>query len=462
MNFTCASCRHRCLRKTATVFVLNLAAADLGNSLMHSMASYSSFKHGWQFGNIGCRFYAGMVGLFGLVSIMTLSAIAVERCLVIAPPSSKFPKLTPRIAKKVCFGIWFYSLALVIPPYLGWSDYVPEAFLTSCTWDFYTRTLINRAYYIFLLFFGFVVPISIIFVSYLSILRMFRQVKKETAEAMETEGEPKQGEAQKRTEFWVAKIIFTLIVLFLVSWTPYTIVSFIAIFGDIELITPWVSAAPVVFAKASVVYNPIVYGISHPAFRFNLRRRLIKILSANMTEDGKEDFPPSSSDESRLRRCNARRFSHESSTVRTDRILSSSGDYRREASSSGHDPVASCHGNGSNRSHGGKNMRFGGRDRQPSTKSPSGREGKNNPQTKREEDSVMIGDNYILVNCVENGQAVIRISKREGHQEDLTPGVLDSNQLLLMLLNALQRNENPHTVNAPVTDAGIEALDRDS
>ncbi|CAG0894135.1 unnamed protein product [Darwinula stevensoni] len=91
---------HRCLRKTATVFVLNLAAADLGNSLMHSMATVSSLSHGWQFGKAGCKFYAGMVGLFGLVSIATLSAIAVERCLVIVPPSAKSSKPTPRFAKK--------------------------------------------------------------------------------------------------------------------------------------------------------------------------------------------------------------------------------------------------------------------------------------------------------------------------------------------------------------------------
>ena len=77
----------------------------------------------------------------------------------------------------MCIGIWLYCLALVIPPYLGWSDYVPEAFLTSCTWDFYTRTPSNRAYYVFLLFFGFVLPVSVIFCSYLSIVRMFRKVK---------------------------------------------------------------------------------------------------------------------------------------------------------------------------------------------------------------------------------------------------------------------------------------------
>ncbi|CAG0897449.1 unnamed protein product [Darwinula stevensoni] len=438
--------RHRCLRKTATVLVLNLAAADLGNSLMHSMATVSSFSHGWQFGNSGCKFYAGMVGLFGLVSIMTLSAIAVERCLVIAS-SAKFSKPTPELAKRVCVGIWFYCLVLVIPPYLGWSDYVPEAFLTSCTWDFYTRTLSNRAYYLFLLLFGFVVPVSIIFWAYISIICTFRHVK-DMGETSEKRNENKR-EARKRTEFWVAKIVFVLIVLFLVSWTPYTIVSFIAIFGDIDLITPWVSAAPVVFAKASVVYNPIVYGISHPAFRFNLKRTIIKILSANMSEEGKEVFPPSSSDASRLRN-NAGRLPGDS--VNTGRILTRFRDYHREAESVGNDSIASCPAedrsvdHGRNRAPNEKTVRF----KTPERKQiPDGSLKKKERKSSRaKKDSLTDESNYITLNCKENGETVIRISNSKvSSRKDSTSGVLDSNQLVQLLLTALQKKGHPPSEN---------------
>ncbi|CAG0894133.1 unnamed protein product [Darwinula stevensoni] len=457
---------HRCLRKTATVFVLNLAAADLGNSLMHSMATVSSFNDGWQFGNAGCKFYAGMVGLFGLVSIMTLSAIAVERCLVIVPPSSKFSKPTPLFAKKdasfvaaclfeleaerrlpslqVCIGIWFYCLALVIPPYLGWSDYVPEAFLTSCTWDFYTRTLSNRAYYIFLLFFGFVVPVSIILLSYLFIIRTFRQLK-EVGETMENGNVPIR-ETRKRTEFRVAKIIFVLIVLFLMSWTPYTIISFIAIFGDIELITPWASAAPVVFAKASVVYNPIVYGISHPAFRYNLKRRLINILSANMSEEGKEVFPSTSSDACGLQRSNARRFSRDSSSVNTDRILSRFRSYHSEASFSDTNSNANSFKERHSRSHAERTVRFA--ERQQIADSSAGKRGGEGRRRRTEEDPPTDEDDYITVNCKENGEAVIRISRKKDSREgDPTPGVLDDNQLIQLLLDALKKKQDPPPEN---------------
>ncbi|CAG0894134.1 unnamed protein product [Darwinula stevensoni] len=352
--------------------------------------------------------------------------------LVAIPHACELMVERPLSSPQVCVGIWFYSLALVIPPYMGWSNYVPEAFLASCTWDFYTRTLSNRTHYVFLLFFGFLVPVSIIFWAYLSIVRRFRLVR----------------EARKRMEFWVAKIVFVLIVLFLVSCTPYKIFNCIAIFGDIELITPWVSAALEVFAKASVVYNPIVFGISHPAFRYNLKRRLVKILSANMNEDEKEAFQQSSSsDASRLQRGNGRRLSRDSSSANTNRILTRFRDYHREASSGGDDSIVSClkdkRNPNPNPNHKERTVRFLTPEPQLSDGGSSREiDGKNNRV--KVKGSSMDGSNYILLDRKENGEAIIRISKRKRPGErNCTPGVSVKNQLLQMLLSVLQKNEDP-------------------
>lgn len=46
-----------------------------------------------------------------------------------------------------------------------------------------------------------------------------------------------------------AEIILMLILLFLVAWVPYAVVTLIGQFGDEDLITPWVSALPGLFAK---------------------------------------------------------------------------------------------------------------------------------------------------------------------------------------------------------------------
>lgn len=76
-------------------------------------------------------------------------------------------------------------------------------------------------------------------------------------------------------------MVLTLILLFTISWSPYATVSFIGQFGDVRLLTPWVSALPALFAKASVIYNPIVYGMSHPHFRSSLQHLFSSVVSTH-------------------------------------------------------------------------------------------------------------------------------------------------------------------------------------
>jgi r-opsin len=46
-----------------------------------------------------------------------------------------------------------------------------------------------------------------------------------------------------------AKIAMTIIVAYLVSWTPYAIVALIGQFGDATIVNPYLSELPVIFAK---------------------------------------------------------------------------------------------------------------------------------------------------------------------------------------------------------------------
>ena len=66
--------------------------------------------------------------------------------------------------------IWLMSGLLVFPPFVGWSRFIREGLNTSCSWDYASRTWNNRSYYIYLLFFGFVVPVTAVIVSYVGIL----------------------------------------------------------------------------------------------------------------------------------------------------------------------------------------------------------------------------------------------------------------------------------------------------
>ncbi|XP_065342298.1 rhodopsin-like isoform X2 [Cloeon dipterum] len=294
--------RFRRLRGPASSFIVNLAIADLCNSLLHSMAAASSFKGKWSFGRTGCVVYAFGVGYFGLLSIVTLSAIAVERYMVItAKPFSGNWKITQYGARKMCVLVWLYCLTMAMPPLFGWSKYVTEGFQTSCSWDYLTRTSSNRAYYIYLLSLGFVLPVGVIAYCYTFILAAIYQHGKEmdaVKKAHVNSGYYRGGKTKAsftsashhasnstssrnghassahNSTFKTAEIILRLVVFFLISWTPYSIISCIGQFGDKSLVTPWSTTLSALLAKASVVYNPIIYGLSHPHFRSSLKTYL--------------------------------------------------------------------------------------------------------------------------------------------------------------------------------------------
>ena len=83
-------------------------------------------------------------------------------------------------------------------------------------------------------------------------------------------------------QFYVAKthfhgpvISFLILGAFVVSWTPYSVVSLITVFGDPSTIPRTAAMVPALFAKSSVIWNPIIYVARHNDFR----RVCLKILS---------------------------------------------------------------------------------------------------------------------------------------------------------------------------------------
>ncbi|GFO38435.1 rhodopsin [Plakobranchus ocellatus] len=91
--------------------------------------------------------------------------------------------------------------------------------------------------------------------------------------AKKLNAEIRQGQSAKKAEIKTARIAMTIIITFLLSWVPYATVALIAQFGPQEVITPYVSELPVMFAKASAMHNPLIYALSHPKFREAVDKR---------------------------------------------------------------------------------------------------------------------------------------------------------------------------------------------
>ncbi|CAL8259036.1 unnamed protein product [Lota lota] len=266
--------KSRSLRTPANMFILNMAAADLMMCVTQTPIFFITSMHRrWIFGEKACELYAFSGAVFGICSMLTLTLIAAERFFVITRPLASIGVLSRRRAGLVLMGAWLYSLAWSLPPFFGWSAYVPEGLLTSCSWDYMTFSPSVRAYTMLLFIFVFFIPLFIIIYCYFFIFRAVRSTNRGgSSRGGSSRGESSRGGRRLQTEWKTAKMALLLILLYVLSWAPYSGVALTAFAGYADMVTPYMNSVPAVIAKASAIHNPIIYAITHPKYRLALAR----------------------------------------------------------------------------------------------------------------------------------------------------------------------------------------------
>uniref|UniRef100_A0A3B5QTE4 Opsin 4xb n=1 Tax=Xiphophorus maculatus TaxID=8083 RepID=A0A3B5QTE4_XIPMA len=264
------------LRKLPNYFIMNLAVSDFLMAFTQSPIFFVNclYKE-WMFGDIGCKVYAFCGALFGISSMINLLAISIERYLAITRPLQTMQWGSKRRTIFAIFLIWFYSLAWSLAPLVGWSSYIPEGLMTSCTWDYVTYTTANRSYTMMLCCFVFFIPLGIIFFCY---LRMFLSIRKTGREVERLGTQVRKTtliqQRSIRSEWKLAKIAFVVVVVYVLSWSPYACVTLISWAGYANILSPYSKAVPAVIAKASTIYNPIIYAIIHNKYRMTLAEKV--------------------------------------------------------------------------------------------------------------------------------------------------------------------------------------------
>ncbi|XP_070771673.1 melanopsin-A [Enoplosus armatus] len=274
-----AFCRSRSLRTPANMFIINLAITDLLMCVTQTPIFFTTSMHKrWIFGEKGCELYAFCGALFGICSMITLTVIAVDRYFVITRPLTSIGVLSRKRALLILMAAWAYSLGWSLPPFFGWSAYVPEGLLTSCTWDYMTFTPSVRAYTMLLFIFVFFLPLFIIIYCYVFIFRAIRNTNQAVGKINGSiHGHGSSRDSVKnfhrlQNEWKMAKIALIVILLYVVSWSPYSSVALTAFAGYADMLTPYMNSVPAVIAKASAIHNPIIYAITHPKYRLALAK----------------------------------------------------------------------------------------------------------------------------------------------------------------------------------------------
>nr|APY20493.1 ultraviolet sensitive opsin [Cucujus clavipes] len=265
------------LRTASNMFVVNLAFCDFIMMLKAPIFIYNSFNRGFAAGFLGCQIFASMGSLSGIAGGMTNACIAYDRYTTITKPFDG--KLTRTKALVMIIFVWMYTIPWVILPAMeAWGRFIPEGFLTACSFDYLTRTFDNRLFVATIFTFSYVFPMCSIIYFYSQIVsKVFSHEKalREQAKKMNVESlRTNQSQQNESAELRIAKAAITICFLFVASWTPYAVLALIGSFGDQSLLTPGVSMIPALNCKLVACIDPYVYAISHPKYRIELQKRL--------------------------------------------------------------------------------------------------------------------------------------------------------------------------------------------
>ncbi|XP_053316005.1 opsin-5-like [Spea bombifrons] len=254
--------------KPPDLLSINLAVTDLGMAIsMYPLAIASAWNHAWLGGDTSCLYYALMGFLFGVSSMMTLTAMAVIRYLVTSSPICNRNRIKKNAMYIVITCIWLYSLLWAVLPLLGWGHYGPEPFGISCTiaWNEFQNTSNGFSFIVSMFALCTVTPAITIITCYAKIAW---KLHKAYQEIKNYDKIPNAAKLEKKITLMAVLVSFG----FLFSWTPYAAVSFWSMFYTSEYIPPVVTLLPCLFAKSSTAFNPIIYYMFSKTFRQKVKQ----------------------------------------------------------------------------------------------------------------------------------------------------------------------------------------------
>jgi len=263
--------KHDPIKTPSNFLVVNLCLSDLIMMTTNCpIFIYNCFNGGvWSVAHTYCDIYACLGAVTGVCSIWTLAMISADRFNIICNGFSG-PKLTKGKAASMCLVAWIVSIGVAICPLFGWGGYGPEGILTSCSFDYLSQDISTITYNLFMIIFDYFIPLIIIVGSYAMIVKAIwahEEAMRAQAAKMNVKSLRSSEANEQRAEIRIAKTAIFNIGLWIICWTPYTIITYKGCIGQFDGLRPLTTTLPALLAKSASVYNPVVYAIGHPKFR---------------------------------------------------------------------------------------------------------------------------------------------------------------------------------------------------
>ncbi|XP_062329201.1 7 transmembrane receptor domain-containing protein [Osmerus eperlanus] len=260
------------LHNATNFFIGNLAAGDLLMCLscVPLTASYAFDSRGWAFGRPLCHFVPLIQAATVFASVLSLTAIAVDRYVVVAHPVRR--RISVWGCGGVALGVWLLSLALAAPPslHMRYLDLRRSGMdLVVCEEFWPGSARLRLVYSCFILVASYMIPLLSVTVSYCAITVHLRRHA--------LPGEPSQCQqrwSQRRRKTF--SLLVASVLAFALCWLPLQVLNLLLdLDPDFHIVGKrYVNVLQVcchLVAMSSACYNPFIYASLHSKVRLHLQ-----------------------------------------------------------------------------------------------------------------------------------------------------------------------------------------------
>ncbi|XP_048121064.1 7 transmembrane receptor domain-containing protein [Alosa alosa] len=265
----------RKLHNATNFFIGNLAAGDLLMCLscVPLTASYAFDPHGWAFGRPLCHLVPLIQGATVFASVLSLTAIAMDRYVVVAYPVRR--RISMRGCSAVAVVVWVLALALAAPPalHVRLVDLRPSGVDFLVCEEFWEAERMRLLYSCFFLLASYMIPLLAVSVSYCAISLHLRRHAM-PGEPCQPCGQQQQRWTQRRRRTF--SLLVASVLAFALCWLPLQVLNLMVdLDGDFRFVDKhylnMLQVSCHLVAMSSACYNPFIYASLHSKLRLHLR-----------------------------------------------------------------------------------------------------------------------------------------------------------------------------------------------
>ncbi|VDI27243.1 visual pigment-like receptor peropsin [Mytilus galloprovincialis] len=257
------------------ILLLNISVSDLLlSSVAYPLWASTNFYYRWIWPESVCAFSAFWCFTLAQNDMNTLAAIAICRYIIVCKPQYEYYLKKPNFKYWILVVVWSHSVMNTVPPFFGWSSYKQEVFGTSCSIDWTGKSASVISYNIVVTLTCYCVHLVIFCYCYTYIIRELTTLPSPPISEHIIPVERVRWYHRVSTSRAVTVTSLSMVGVFLIAWTPYTVVSIYSIWSN--SLSTWMLLLPTLLAKSCTLLNPTVCALMSSKFRKAARMMFCK------------------------------------------------------------------------------------------------------------------------------------------------------------------------------------------